>query len=235
MPDTSTVQRKTHEFRFALLLLSLFGAILIPPYFQGMEIISHVWRVLFSAVLVVALMSVAGNRRNMWFVGILLIPTMATTWLSDYTEQEALIYLDNLTTIVYLAVVSWFFVRFIFSARLVTLNVIYAAMCLYLILALVFAAIYANLHIFYDDAFQFAQPAMEAMANEADSHMSVFVYYSFVTLSTLGYGDISPINRVAQAWVSVEAMVGQFYIAIVMARLVSMYTVSEEKSLSREE
>lgn len=56
------------------------------------------------------------------------------------------------------------------------------------------------------------------------------VYYSFVTLSTLGYGDIIPIHKVAQNWAAMEAMIGQFFIAIVMARLVSMYTVEETRT-----
>jgi hypothetical protein len=57
--------------------------------------------------------------------------------------------------------------------------------------------------------------------------MSTFTYFSFVTLSTLGYGDITPINRVAGAWVAVEAMIGQFYIAIIMARLVSLHAANK--------
>ena len=55
------------------------------------------------------------------------------------------------------------------------------------------------------------------------------VYYSIVTLSTLGYGEIVPVNQVARNWAAMEAMIGQFYIAIVIARLVSMYTVEETK------
>jgi len=235
MPLLQKPRSKTHEFRFLILLLSLFAAILVPPYFTDMAIISYVWRVIFSAVLVFALLSVTGSGKNLMFIGLLLVPTFVTTWLSEYTEEALYIYLDNLTTIIYLVVVAWFFVRFIFLARLVTLNVIYASMCLYLILALIWAAIYANLHIYYEDAFHFGVPWLETMANHRDSHMGIFTYYSFVTLSTLGYGDISPVNRVAQAWVSVEAMIGQFYIAIAMARLVSMYTAHKQRGFSEDE
>ena len=235
MPLFQKQQSKAHEFRFLILLLSLFAAILIPPYFTDMAIVSYVWRVIFSAVLVFALLSVAGSGKNMIFIGLLLVPTFVTTWLSEYTEDALYIYLDNLTTIIYLVVVAWFFVRYIFSARLVTPNVIYASMCLYLILALIWAAIYANLHIYYGDAFHFGVPGLETMANNPDSHMGIFTYFSFVTLSTLGYGDISPVNRVAQAWVSVEAMIGQFYIAIAMARLVSMYTAHERRGFTEDE
>jgi hypothetical protein len=218
---------KIHEYRFLIFLISLFGIILIPPYFTDMAIVSYLWRVIFSAVLIFALLSVVGTRKNLILTGLLLVPTFVTTWLSEFTEETIFVYLNNVTTIIYLLVVVFFLIRFVFSARLVTANVIYASMCLYLLLALIWAAIYGNLHLFYDGAFHFNIPALEAMANDADNHMRIFGYFSVVTLSTLGYGDITPVNSVAQAWVAIEAIFGQFYIAIAMARLVSLYTVQK--------
>ena len=61
-----------------------------------------------------------------------------------------------------------------------------------------------------------------------DTTQSLFNYYSFVTLTTLGYGDIVPLTRTTQAWVAVESMVGQFYLAIVIAQLVSSYGTRRE-------
>jgi len=58
------------------------------------------------------------------------------------------------------------------------------------------------------------------------------IYFSFITLSTLGYGDVLPVHKVSQSWAGMEAMMGQFFIAIVIARLVSVYTVEEEESAS---
>ena len=57
-----------------------------------------------------------------------------------------------------------------------------------------------------------------------------FSYYSYVTLSTLGYGDITPITRVARSWSALEAIVGQLYLAVVLARVVALYTLSKNKS-----
>ena len=60
------------------------------------------------------------------------------------------------------------------------------------------------------------------------------MYFSFVTLSTLGYGDVLPVHEVSQNWAAMEAMIGQFFIATVIARLVSVYTVDEEEEAIRE-
>ena len=59
------------------------------------------------------------------------------------------------------------------------------------------------------------------------------IYFSFVTLSTLGYGDVLPIHQVAQNWAAMEAMIGQFFLATIIARLVSVYTVEEEEESLR--
>ena len=68
------------------------------------------------------------------------------------------------------------------------------------------------------------------LANSPETTVNLFNYYSFVTLTTLGYGDIVPLTPVTQAWVAVEATVGQFFLAIIIARLVSSYGNHEQRS-----
>jgi voltage-gated potassium channel len=52
--------------------------------------------------------------------------------------------------------------------------------------------------------------------------MHEFMYYSFVTLSTLGYGDVTPLNEFSKPWAIIESIIGQFYLAVVLARLVGL-------------
>ena len=90
----------------------------------------------------------------------------------------------------------------------------------------------------YDHDAQIASTERRLFAAEAgidqDGIFRELIYYSFVTLSTLGYGDTLPVHTVAQSWAAVEAMIGQFFIAIVIARLVSVYTVEEEESANED-
>ncbi len=218
------------EFSFLILLICLFAAVLVPPYFEGMALLDTVWRLVFSLVMLVSLATLAGSRGTLVFAGIMLIPAIVTNWIPLFNDAVWTIYADNLTSILYFSIIGYHLGRFVFTAGRVTSNVLYAAMCLYLILALVWAAIYNNLYIFYDDAFAFNSPQVLALANNPESTMGLFTYFSFVTLSTLGYGDIVPLTRVTQSWAAVEAMIGQFYIAIVMARLVSLHVVDNGKS-----
>ena len=215
--------------RFAVLFVLLFCVLLIPPYFEDSLWMAEVWHGLFTLVLLWALYTVVGSRRVLILASIVLIPTIASTWLAGPEQVRQMAYLDNFTNIVYFGLICIFLARYIFTTRRVTQEVIFAAMCFYMILAVLWAAIYTNLELFYGDAFMFQGQLAEQVGVDLDNLFQHMIYYSFVTLSTLGYGDIVPVHRVAQNWATMEAMIGQFFIAIVMARLVSIYTVQKEE------
>ena len=159
---------------------------------------------------------------------LILIPTLTSTWLAKPGQENYVLYLDNITNIIYLGLICAFLGKYILSTRRVTLEVIFAAMCLYMILAVLWAAVYTNIELYYGGAFTFSGMTAEAAGIDNVDLYRKFLYFSFVTLSTLGYGDVLPADLVAQSWASVEAMIGQFYIAVVIARLVSVYTVEGE-------
>ncbi|MEM6583558.1 MAG: potassium channel family protein [Pseudomonadota bacterium] len=211
--------------RFAVLFVLLFCVLLIPPYFEDTDWIAQFWRGLFTLVLLWALYSAVGSRRALALAVLLLLPTLVSTWLADPAQTRVVAYIDNITNIAYFGLICAFLGQYVLRSQQVTVEVIFAAMCLYMILAILWAAIFTNIELFYREAFLF----QGAFAHEANigpedlfRHMT---YYSFVTLSTLGYGDIIPANLVARNWAAMEAMIGQFFIAIVIARLVSIYTL----------
>jgi hypothetical protein len=234
MTIADTGRNLLFRHRFAILFLLLFCVLLIPPYFEQTHWIGTFWRGIFTLVLLWALYTVTSGRGVLLLVILVLIPTLLSTWLADPSENNLLLYVDNLTNILYFGLICVFLGKYILTTRRVTLEVIFAAMCLYMILAVLWAAIYTNIELYYSGAFTFGGlTAAEAGIERANIYRE-FIYYSFVTLSTLGYGDVLPTNLVGQSWASMEAMVGQFYIAVVIARLVSIYTVQEEKGEARE-
>jgi hypothetical protein len=221
--------------RFAVLFGLLFCVVLIPPYFEEAVWVEKFWRGLFTLVLLWALYTVSGSRRTLILAALLLVPTISSTWLVHPGQEHLLAYLDNLTNIAYLGLICVFLGEYILTTRRVSLEIIFAAMCLYMILALLWAAIYANLEYFYGGAFIFRGTSAHEAGVNAENLYRHMTYFSFVTLSTLGYGDITPVHLVAKNWAAMEAMIGQFFIAIVIARLVSIYTVQEQaESLGRQ-
>jgi hypothetical protein len=101
------------------------------------------------------------------------------------------------------------------KAREVTHQVIISAVNLYIILGMFYAHIYTILDWFRPESF-----ALQVSEHESAAH---FVYFSFVTLATLGYGDITPKTEFAQRLAITEAIMGQFYGSLVVAYLLSVY------------
>ncbi len=111
--------------------------------------------------------------------------------------------------------------RFIFNVRHVTIDVIVAGITVYLLLGTLFVPIYTQLEAVLPGSFSI-NTAMSEMVS-VSIMWTRFLYFSYATLTTLGYGDITPISGVAQALSTTEAIVGVLYIAIFMARLVGAY------------
>ena len=117
--------------------------------------------------------------------------------------------------------------------RRVTLDTIASALATYLLFGLVWALIYVAFEHFDPDAFSGLARELETGlgAPGEKSQLKAMLYYSFTTLTTLGYGDIVPVNPLARSLSVLEAAFGQIYLAILVARLVGIHTaraMSEE-------
>ena len=106
--------------------------------------------------------------------------------------------------------------RYVLRARIITRDQIYAGICMYMMLGFAFGAVFYLVNILDPNSFA-------ANCKLADGrHRPDLMYFSFVTLATLGYGDITPQTNMARSLAVVEALAGMLYIAIFMARLVSL-------------
>jgi len=114
----------------------------------------------------------------------------------------------------------------VLEGRRVTLDKIYGAACVYLMIGLAFAVLYQFLDgVVGRGAFSFplGGPDAEAFTDGGTNTLPTFLYHSFVTLTTLGYGDIVPVSPWARLLSSTESIVGQLYLTILVARLVGLH------------
>jgi hypothetical protein len=111
-------------------------------------------------------------------------------------------------------------VQFIIRSKTVTREVVYAAMLIYFLLAQLWAMVYTFLDRI--DPASFNLPG-------GQGDFLLFEYYSFVTLTTLGYGDITPLTKVAKAFSVLEAVVGQLYLVVVVAWFVGMLVAKKSE------
>jgi hypothetical protein len=107
----------------------------------------------------------------------------------------------------------------------VTAETLWRAVNIYVLAGLFFAFVYSSIAFFQPDAF-----VGKFMDEPLRTQVYGFVYFSFVTLTTLGYGDLAPNNPTVGALAYMQALFGQLYIAIMVARLVSLYVTDKGKS-----
>jgi voltage-gated potassium channel len=103
----------------------------------------------------------------------------------------------------------------------ISIDRLFAAIVAYMLAGLGFAAAYEVIVALAPESF--ALPATTVGANERERVEVQLIYFSFVTIATLGYGDITPRLPLAQMLAVLEAVIGQFYVAVVIAWLVSAY------------
>ena len=124
----------------------------------------------------------------------------------------------NLTVLSFSAISTVIVVRHVFSeAAVIDRNLLFGAMCVYLLIGFIWAILYGLIAQFWPGSFN-------GMENpDGTVTMDNLLYYSFVTLAGLGYGDITPVAPIARTLAYMEVITGQLYIAIMLAGLVGIY------------
>lgn len=182
---------------------------------------------IISAVSISCIYLVSRSRLHILLACLLAIPGIGMT-LSTNSFDYSILEVVGLTT----NIVLYFFVIYIIAIPVVTQkivnqHVIAGAVSIYLLLGLVWSFIYMLIELITPNSFYGLYTENYVGSHSLTQVFNHLFYYSYVTLTTLGYGNISPRSIEASAFASAEAIVGQLYIALVIARLVGLYTAQE--------
>ncbi len=207
---------------FALVLL-LLGTALAQQFFDD-----SAQRYMQSTTIITLLVAVWGVESKQFILRKAFIFPLAIFAVSIFSN-----WLDNAGfDQFYLLLLLSFFISTAFKTAKQVLftgeidgNKILGAVCLYLLLGLIWAVLFTLLQLEFSGSFQTMQHNNQWFMLFPD-----FVYFSFVTMTTLGFGDISPTLPLARFLVYLEAIIGQFYLAILVASLVGsrMSTLSKK-------
>ncbi len=146
----------------------------------------------------------------------LALPMLVSIWISHFVDMPFLVFVGDCFGIAFIAFLVIIILSFIFGERKVTINVIYASIVVYLLIAIMWSFVYAVLESTQPGSFAIGEGQIEVGRR-------LYIYYSFVTITTLGYGDITPTTDLANSVSFLEAVTGQLYIAILIARLVGIH------------
>jgi hypothetical protein len=177
--------------------------------------------ILFSAILISGIYSVSEKKGTFLISLFIGIPAIIAQWTTHVPKIPSFPLVAEILTIAFFAYICVNILSFIFKEKNVTADLIIGAVCAYFLAGLFWSSIYAIVEM--------VQPHSFLIPEGMGDRESVFHYYSFVTLTTLGYGDITPLSQEARSLSVLEAAMGQLYIAVLVARLVGLHVAQASK------
>jgi hypothetical protein len=208
------------RFSTVQLLIALGVLLTCAPFVEELEGGHLILSVLFSLVLLAAVFAVANRKRTLAIALVLAVPAIAGRWINHFRPDLVPPSVFLVCALVLLAFVIGHLLHFVLSAPVVTMEVLCASISAYLMLGLMWTVAYWLVdQVTPGGAFAFNTGGGTQSMNGFTGF-----YFSFITLSTVGYGDITPVSRVARWLAAMEAMTGLLYVAVLIARLVSLYS-----------
>ncbi|MGE4538079.1 MAG: potassium channel family protein [Desulfovibrio sp.] len=222
-PINATIAPSRSGNRFHILLAALLAQIIVSPFLTGPG--TDVFQDLFFLMLLIA--SVHGVRHSRLYPAILGL-TIASVFsvmgkhliggifwdLSSDALGAVVVFLAGVALSLYLA-----------RQRRVNLDTVLGGLCVYLFMGAMWFLLYGFVNKVIPDAFAFTVhhgPLSQEMTDR------LLFFFSYVTLMTIGYGDIVPLSPVAQVIAILEGLLGQFYLVFFMARLVGLHVAAKQ-------
>ena len=209
--------------KYSHLIMILFLVFLLFPFMEDVK--SEVSLISIACFLVVTF-SLRALQVSMTVIKSIVIFGLAAIALDiilleqgSYVLKHIAFAISLILYIIFLMGAIYQMVRAIFSSTKVTNETIQAGISIYLLTGFLFTLFYNFILIFDQNAFHFSE-----MRNDI-----YIMYYSFTTLTTVGYGDIVPINKFAMILSNLEAIFGQLFLGVFVARLVGMHIIHQHK------
>ena len=212
--------------RFLFLLISILSFLVLSPLLRGFIGISILLKIFLTVVFITAIYAVS-QKKHFFVIGSLLaFPMLTATWSTYFANIPSLLLVGNCFGILFFAFAVVNILSFVFKQHEVTLDVIYGAIVVYLLIAMMWALIFSLVESLQPGSFTIAQ-------SQIQGSNFPFYYYSFVTITTLGYGEITPVTDIARSFAFLEAVVGQIYLVVLVARLVGINIAQSIEKKSR--
>src|SRR6516225_7026099 len=209
-----------HRFSTVRLLVALVILLVSAPFVEELEGGHLILSVLFTVVLIAAVVAVANRSRSLAIALVLAVPAITARWINQVRPDLVHPAVFLVCALVLLAFVIGHLLYFVLRAPVVTVEVLCASIAAYLMLGLTWTVAYWLVdQLTPGGAFSFNTPRGSRSMNGFTGF-----YFSFITLSTVGYGDITPVSQAARWLAAMEAMTGLLYVAVLIARLVSLYS-----------
>lgn len=217
-----------HAHKYLILLAATLSLLILRPVLAT----SYTWGMILDAVaalLVLGFLGLTGQWRSLAICTPLVIGATLTGWALYTTWQTAPVPQRHLyggaslvLTILFLCYLSVLVLRDVFHDPARSWDNVYGALFVYFLVGLVFGNIFLVIHITHPNSFGLQRLRDDSVdPTVLMTESTDFIYYSFVTIATLGYGDIVPTTPLTRTLSWMEAVLGQFFLAVFVARLIA--------------
>jgi hypothetical protein len=208
---------------FVLLVVFIF--VLVPALDRG-RIGELIIKGTYTIMLCTAILSVAKNNRYVTVIGLFAIAAIIVNWVSDFEPTTTVLIIHNIASISFNLLFALVILKKTFKEGDITFQRIQGSIVVFLLAGLMYAYV-------FDAIYLYAGPG--SFNNVSGIGLKEFLYFSFTSLTTMGYGDITPVHPLARSLANSEALIGQLYPAILIARLVSLEIESSSTKRKRSE
>ncbi len=212
--------------RFKYLLISLLLLAVLEPFFRNLGIFGIGFLdAIYTFVLLCALYTISDNRKFLAAGIILVVPIFLISWTNYARIHPALALVNGGLSIVLLVFVATAILVHVLRRERVTTDTIYGAACVYLMFGVIWGVTFTIIEMSVPGAFSMGDSHIVGsdFASRYRVLDAALMYYSFITLTTVGYGDIVPVSPIARTFSALEAVVGQLYLVLLIARLVGLH------------
>ena len=210
----------------AQFLVALILMLVVAPFVNELKYGQELDTLLITLVLILGVLAVGRSHRTLVLAVVLMLPAVGTRWIDHFQPHSLPPEVPCLAALVFISFVEFQLLHYIFRAPRVNSEVLCAGISGYLLLGILWMSAYMlvagmnPVDATHPGAFAFN-------IGTASAHsLSQFeaYYFSFITLSTVGYGDITPLSHGARTLAMMEAMTGTLYMAVLISRLVALYS-----------
>lgn len=202
------------------LLFFLLLFFIMAPFFKESRVSEAFFATSLVTMLVFCILSISESKRFVTLSMIFSVPLIAKGFQPLIGSYEINTLFFSLSGAFFMLMVIYVMIHDIFQTSVVDGPIIVGSVSIYILVGLFFGFVYLSIEYFHPQSFNFISEKTVGVEN-----ISEMIYFSFITLTTLGYGDIAPISMFAKIASSIEAILGQVYLTVLVARLVGLSIV----------
>jgi hypothetical protein len=201
--------------RFRFLLVAIVSLFVLRPFLEGYARIGLLTDLFFCLILLSGANTFSHRGKGSWTALGIASPAFLLEVISHVSASAPIEIAKRIAFALFLAYVLVIILTHIFTEKEVTEDLITGAVCAYLLIGILWTFVFYFLELGMEGSF--------SLPKDLRHEVGAYLYYSFITMTTVGYGDIVPLTAPARSLAVLEAVMGQLYLAITIARLVGVH------------